>query len=49
MISDYRDGSVLASPSFVTADRLRWRGIWKDSSLFLHLQSAVNPVTARIR
>ena len=47
--SDYRDGCLLASPSFVTADRLRWRGIWKDSSLFLQLQSAVNPVTARIR
>ncbi|XP_044163973.1 TNF receptor-associated factor 5-like isoform X1 [Acropora muricata] len=46
---DYRDGRSLASPSFVTADRLRWRGIWKDSSLFLQLQSAVNPVTARIR
>ncbi|XP_015760512.1 PREDICTED: uncharacterized protein LOC107339729 [Acropora digitifera] len=47
--SDYRDGRLLASPSFTTADRLRWRGIWKNSSLFLQLQSAVNPVTATIR
>ena len=41
--------STIASPSFVSVERHRWRGIWKNSSLYLQLQSAVHPVTAKIR
>ena len=40
--------STIASPYFVSEEKVRWRGVWKKT-LFLQLQSAVNPVTVKIR
>ena len=41
--------TVIASPCFVSPERYRWRGVWENSILYLQLQAAANPVTAKIR
>ena len=40
--------SVVASQSFTSTDKQRWRGVWRKT-LFLQLVSAVNPQIVKIR
>ena len=44
-----RPSKPLASPTFYSVERARWRGVLFKQSVSLQLESAVNLVTAEIR